>query len=163
MIRILTIDSGLPALLTRLRAAAEPYAAGYSQLSWLGVTPTEHLDQVAAVRGAMADAPRNDGKEPNAWTADRVRQSEQIIIEHRLMIHSVAAHHDATGDLATLTQVCTEPDTPELAFQHVTAVRRSTGYTASGCWLRSPSSTCWLRTSPPSGTFRPAKPEGTRA
>ena len=160
---MLAIDDAMPARLARLRAVAEPFAAGCSPQHWLGAAPAGHVDQIAAARATKADAPRNDGMEPSAWTADRVRQSEQIIIEHRLMIHSVAAHHDATGDLATLTQVCTEPDTPELAFQHVTAVRRSTGYTASGCWLRSPSSTCWLRTSPPSGTFRPAKPEGTRA
>jgi len=44
----------MPARLTRLRAGAQPYAAGYSLLSWLGVTPAEHIDQVPAVRGAMA-------------------------------------------------------------------------------------------------------------
>jgi RimJ/RimL family protein N-acetyltransferase len=123
VIRMLTIDDGMPARLTRLRAAAEPYAVGYSLLSWLGVTPAEHVDQVAAVRGAMADAPRNDGMEPSAWTADRVLQSEQTMVEHRLTIYSVAARHDTTGQLAALTQLCTEADSPDWAFQQITAVR----------------------------------------
>jgi GNAT superfamily N-acetyltransferase len=96
VLRMLTIDDGMPARLTRLRAAAEPYAVGYSLLHWLGITPAEQIDQAAAVRGAMADAPRNDGTEPNAWTADRVRQSEQTIVEHGLALYSVAARHAAT-------------------------------------------------------------------
>ena len=120
---MLAVDDGMPARLARLRAAAEPFAAGYSLLHWLGATPAGHLDQVAAVRGAMADAPRNEGMEPSAWTADRVRESEQIMVEHRLIIYSVAARYDATGDLAALTQVCSEPDTPDWAFQLITVVR----------------------------------------
>jgi GNAT superfamily N-acetyltransferase len=123
VIRMLTIDDGMPARLTQLRAGAEPYGAGYSLLSWLGVTPAEHIDQVAAVRGAMADAPRNDGMEPSAWTPERVLQSEQTMVEHRLAIFSVAARHDATGQFAALTQVCTEADSPDWAFQQITAVR----------------------------------------
>jgi len=112
----------MPARLAKLRAAAEPFAAGYTLLRWVGVTPTEHLAQVAIVHGAMADAPRDDGMEPAAWTAERVRQPEQAMIDHRLTIYSVAARHDATGDLAALTQVLTEADTPDWAFQQVTAV-----------------------------------------
>ena len=120
--RMLTIDGRMPARLARLRTAAEPFASGYS-LHWLGATPAKHLDQVAAVRGAMADAPRDVGMEPSAWTADRVRQSEQVMVEHRLTLYSVAARYDATGDLVALTQVCTESGTPDWAFQEVTAVR----------------------------------------
>ena len=65
---MLTIDGRLPARLARLRTAAEPFASGYSLLHWLGATPAKHLDQVAAVRGEMADAPRDVGMEPSAWT-----------------------------------------------------------------------------------------------
>jgi GNAT superfamily N-acetyltransferase len=122
VVRMLTIDDEMPARLARLRSAAEPFGRDYSVLSWLGATPAEHIDQVAAVHAAMADAPRNDGKEPWAWTADRVRQSEQTIIDHELALYSVAARHDATGDFAALTQVCTEADNPDWAFQQVTAV-----------------------------------------
>jgi GNAT superfamily N-acetyltransferase len=123
VVRMLTIDAELPARLARLRAAAAPFTAGYSLLSWLGATPPELLNQVVAVHAAMADAPRNDGMEPSAWPADRVRESERTMIEHQLTIYSVAARHDGTGDLAALTQMCTEADTPDWAFQQITAVR----------------------------------------
>jgi len=123
VIRMLTIDAALPERLTPLRAAAEPFAAGYTLLYWVGATPAEHVGQVAAVHGAMADAPRDDGVEPSAWTAERVRQSEQTMLDHQLQIYSVAARHDATDDLAALTQVCTEADKADWAFQQITAVR----------------------------------------
>ena len=122
VLRVLTIDSEMPARLTKLRAAAEPFAAGYTLVRWLGVTSAEYLDQVAAVRRAMADAPRDDGMEPSAWTAERVRQSEQALIDHKLSLYSVAARHDSTGDFAALTQILTEADQPDWAFQQVTAV-----------------------------------------
>ncbi len=122
VIRTLTIDAGTPERLTRLRAEAEPFAAGYKLLSWLGVAPAEHLGQVAAVRDAMADAPRDASIEPSVWTAERVRESEQSMIDHGLTLYSVAARHDASGNLAALTQVITEADTPDWAFQQITAV-----------------------------------------
>jgi len=123
VIRMLTIDAEMPARLARLRKEAEPFAAGYSVVCWLGPTPAEHVDQVVAVHAAMADAPRNDGMEPNVWTADRLRESEQTMIEHRLTLYSVAARHDATRELAALTEVLTEAGTPDWAFQQITAVR----------------------------------------
>ena len=61
--------------------------------------------------------------EPSAWTADRVLQSEQTMVEHRLAIYSVAARHDTTGQFAALTQVCAEADSPDWAVQQITAVR----------------------------------------
>ena len=123
VIRMLSIGDEMPARLARLRSAAEPFAAGYSLLSWLGVTPAEHLSHVVAVEAAMADAPRNDGMEPNVWTAERVRESEETMVKHGLTLYTVAARHDATGEPAALTQMCTEEDTPDWAFQQMTAVR----------------------------------------
>ena len=120
---MLTIDSETPTRLARLGSAAEPLAAGYSLLHWLGATPAEYVDQVVALHAVMADAPRNDGMEPWAWTADRLLQSEQTMLEHRLMIYTVAARHDTTGQLAALTEVCMEADSPDWAFQQITAVR----------------------------------------
>jgi GNAT superfamily N-acetyltransferase len=123
VIRMLTIGDEMPARLAGLRSAAEPFAAGYSLLSWLGVTPAEHLNHVVTIEAAMADAPRDDGVEPSVWTAERVLESEETMVKHGLTLYSAAARHDATGELAALTQVCTEADTPGWAFQQLTAVR----------------------------------------
>jgi GNAT superfamily N-acetyltransferase len=120
--RVLTIDDGLPVRLARLRASAEPYAAGYSLLSWSGPTPDELLDRAAQIHNAMADAPRDDGVVPRVWDADRLRQAERHLAEHNLHSHTVAAMHDATGAITAITELLTEEGTPGWAFQMITAV-----------------------------------------
>jgi GNAT superfamily N-acetyltransferase len=120
--RVLTIGPGLPDLLTALRAGAEPHAAGYSLLSWSGVAPDEQLDDVARLNNAMADAPRDDGVQPTVWDADRVRRVEQEIAQHGVITHTVAARDRTTGEVAALTEICTEPAVPGWAFQMDTVV-----------------------------------------
>jgi GNAT superfamily N-acetyltransferase len=120
--RVLAIDAALPARLASLRATAEPHAAGYSLLSWVGLTPAEHVNQVVMIHGAMADAPRDEGVEPHVWDAERLLRSEQIMIDHGLTQYAVAARHDATGKIAALTAMAVEADTPDWAFQQITAV-----------------------------------------
>lgn len=122
--RILDIDASLPSRLVRLRAEAEAKAAGYSLLSWLGSTPKEHLDQVARVHNAMADAPHDDGVQATVWDADRIAKQEEHAEAHGLRFRSVAARHDGTGEIAAVTQICTDDGTPGWAFQQITAVRQ---------------------------------------
>jgi RimJ/RimL family protein N-acetyltransferase len=92
-------------------------------VSWLGRTPEELVDQVARVHTAMADAPRDAGVEPTTWDGDRVRHSEKTLVEHGLTGYSVAARSERTGELAALTQMCTQAETSDWAFQQITAVR----------------------------------------
>jgi GNAT superfamily N-acetyltransferase len=120
--RVLDVDEALPARLAGLRAGAEPHADGFSLVSWVGPTPDSYVDQVVSVHGAMADAPRSDGVEPSVWDADRLRQSEQTMVEHGLTNYAVAAWHDETDRIAALTEICTEADTPDWGFQQITAV-----------------------------------------
>ncbi|MGO8959025.1 MAG: hypothetical protein ACLQFR_16900, partial [Streptosporangiaceae bacterium] len=120
--RVLGIDDDLSARLASLRAIAEPNAAGYGLLSWVGLTPDEHLDQVVRVRNAMSDAPRDAGVEPHDWDADRVRRSEQSLADNGLVCRTVVARHGKSGDLAALTEICTDAEVPEWGFQMVTAV-----------------------------------------
>ena len=120
--RVLDIDGVLPARLAGLRSSAEPHADGYSFVSWVGPTPDDYIDQVVRVHSAMADAPRDTGVEASVWDADRLRQTEQTMVEHGLTNYAVAAWHDATGAIAALTEVCTEAATPDWGFQQITAV-----------------------------------------
>ncbi len=122
--RVLEIDAALPARLADLRASAEPQSDGYSLVSWIGPTPDEYVDHVVLLHGAMADAPRDEGVEPNVWSADRLRESERTMAEHALTNYAVGARHDATGRLAAFTEICTEADTPDWGFQQLTAVLR---------------------------------------
>jgi GNAT superfamily N-acetyltransferase len=120
--RVLTVDSALPGRLSDLRAVAEKHSAGYSLLSWGSPAPAEYLDQLARIHGAMADAPRDAGVEPQVWDAARIRHLEQTMAEGKLTSYAIAARHDATGELVALTEMLTEADTPDWAFQQITAV-----------------------------------------
>jgi GNAT superfamily N-acetyltransferase len=122
--RILDIDSSLPARLVRLRADAEAKAVGYSLLSWLGATPKECLDGVARLNNAMTDAPRDEGVQAINWDGQRVTEQEEHALAHGLRFRTVAARHDGTGELAAVTQICTDDGTPGWAFQQITAVSK---------------------------------------
>ncbi len=122
--RVLNVDAGLAGRLPALRSAAEQRAAGYSLLSWSGPAADEHVDQVAAVNVAMADAPRDPSREAEQWDAARVRAAERRVAVQGLRYYSVAARSQETGELAALTQLGTDPLLPGWAFQELTAVAR---------------------------------------
>ncbi len=109
-----------------LRAEAREAAAGYTLISWTRPpTPEEYLDQVAAIERALADAPHDPSWEQQSWDAERVRDTDRRIGLQGLRAYTVAARHDATGDLAGFTQVEVPPEEPPWAFQGLTAVVRA--------------------------------------
>jgi GNAT superfamily N-acetyltransferase len=113
----------LPAgLLDALRATAEESAVGYSLVSWTGTVPDGRLGQVASVVNAMNDAPHDEGMEPQIWDAARVRDRWNGRFGHRE--YTVAAVHDATGDMAAIVHVNVHPQTPEWGSVGITAVAR---------------------------------------
>ncbi len=120
--RTLHLDDAVRGRLPGLRREAGGHAAGYSVLTWVGPTPEDMLEQVAAVHAAMADAPRDEGVESAVWDAARIRRLEKLVIGSGLAQFSVAARHDATGRLAAVTQVLTDPGAPGYGFQQITAV-----------------------------------------
>ena len=123
--RTLYLTDEVRGRLPGLRREAEGHATGYSLLSWIGPTPEDRLDQVAAVHAAMADAPRDAGVEHSLWDADRIRRLDRLAAEHGITQHTVVARHDETGELAAVTQVLTDPGAPAFGFQQLTAVLRS--------------------------------------
>jgi GNAT superfamily N-acetyltransferase len=108
-----------------LRDSAERAADGYSLVSWTGRTPDEHLDGLAMVFSALNDGPRDPGREDRIWDALRVRERVDDRSElYGSRIYSVAALHDASGEMAALTRVSVYPEYPESGNQRVTAVTR---------------------------------------
>lgn len=99
-------------------------ADGYSLVSWTGATPPEQLDQVAILLGMLADAPRDEGWEPERWDAERVRRGDKRTARLGMREHTVAAM-DAAGEMAAFTQVGVAPDRPEWGWQHLTSVIRA--------------------------------------
>ena len=121
--RTLYLTDEVRGRLPSLRREAAGHAGGYSLVSWVGPTPENHLEQVAGVHAAMADAPRDAGVEASVWDAERIRRLERLATENGITHYTVVARHDATGELAALTQTLTDPGAPSFAFQQATAVR----------------------------------------
>jgi len=122
MYRALFVDAARRAAMAALRADAQLRTVGYTLVSWLGATPDEHMEGVVRLSNAMADAPRDADTEPEIWDADRIRAQERVDSEHGWQSYTLAARHDATGDLVAITQVATSPDVPGWGFQQLTAV-----------------------------------------
>jgi RimJ/RimL family protein N-acetyltransferase len=76
------------------------------------------------VLNAANDMPREPGDEEEVWDAQRVRKYDDVREQRGRHVYSVAAVHDATGEMAALTDVETDPETPEWAHQLLTAVTR---------------------------------------
>jgi len=112
--------------LARLRATAEEKAAGYSLVSWTGLVPEEFIDQAAALFAALNDAPHDEHSAPAVWDARRVRERvNNLRPVYGLRVYAVAARHDATGELAGLTEVAVDPADPGWGHQMLTGVLRA--------------------------------------
>ncbi len=108
-----------------LSEQAQRAASGYSLLSWPGPVPAELLDQVAVLNAALADAPRLPGEEERRWDGARVRAADRRVARQGLRFYSVAARHEATGELAALTQLGIDPELAACGFQELTTVARA--------------------------------------
>jgi GNAT superfamily N-acetyltransferase len=123
--RVLVLGKIPPGHIALLRERAAQAAAGYSLVSWDGRTPDEYLARYAEVENAMADAPHDEGDEPSRWDAARVREQIDDIRERTgRQVYTLAALHDASGEMAAVTAVEGDPDNPQWGHQLLTAVVR---------------------------------------
>ncbi|MGH3170843.1 MAG: GNAT family N-acetyltransferase, partial [Trebonia sp.] len=123
--RVLHVNEESRARAAQLRVTAEKEAAGYTLVCWSGSAPDEFIDRAAGLHNAMNDAPREEGAEERQWDADRVRRELYDLLEAvGSRFHEVAAIHDATGEMAALTMVESDPEVPEWGHQQLTAVTR---------------------------------------
>ena len=123
--RVLALGQIPAGRIAHLREQAGRAAAGYSLVSWDGRTPDEYLARYAEVENAMADAPHDAGEENTVWDADRVREQMDDIRERQgRHVYTLAALHDASGEMAAVTSVEPDLDNPEWGHQQITAVTR---------------------------------------
>jgi GNAT superfamily N-acetyltransferase len=123
--RVLDVAKIPAGSIARLRESAARAAAGYSLARWTGVTPDDRLDQVASLHNALNDAPMDPGIEVTEWTAERVRdRMNGRIARSPSRRYSLAAVHDASGEMAALTVVSVDPAIPDWGHQLITAVIR---------------------------------------
>lgn len=122
--RVLAVTAIPAGRVASLREQAERAATGYSLVSWTGRVPEEYLARYAAVESAMADAPHDASEEPEVWDAARVAEYEDIRERRGRRIYTLAALHDASGEMAAVTAVEADQDNPEWGYQLLTAVTR---------------------------------------
>jgi GNAT superfamily N-acetyltransferase len=123
--RVLAVDQIPAGRVALLREQAARAAAGYSLVSWDGRTPDEYLARCAEVENAMGDAPHDAGEETEVWDADRYREQIDDLREKRgRHVYTLAALHDASGEMAAVTAVEADPDNPAWGHQQLTAVIR---------------------------------------
>jgi GNAT superfamily N-acetyltransferase/RimJ/RimL family protein N-acetyltransferase len=123
--RVLALGQIPAGRMTHLREQAARAAAGYSLVSWDGRTPDEYLARCAEVENAMGDAPHDAGEEHEVWDADRYREQIDDLREKRgRHVYTLAALHDASGEMAAVTAVEADQDNPAWGHQQLTAVIR---------------------------------------
>jgi GNAT superfamily N-acetyltransferase len=125
-LRILDLRKMPAGKVAALRETAAKAAAGYSLVTWTGRTPDEYLEPLAGVINAFNDAPRDEGVQEEAWDGRRLRERGDATAELLgVREYSVTAVHDATGEMAAMTQVAIDPGSPEWGHQALTAVTRA--------------------------------------
>lgn len=111
-------------LVLDLPAATPPLAVpgGYELVTWAGPCPPERVDDLAAMRTAMArDVPAGEMiREPPAWDADQVRTAEERMARSYLSL--VAMLRSAAGEPSGYTNILLPRDEPDDAFQDDTFV-----------------------------------------
>ena len=122
--RVLELGKLADGTLAGLREQAEQAAAGYSLVSWTGPVPEEFIEQAAALYAALNDAPHSPGEEPAVWDERRVRESDARRPVYGTRDYTVGARHDASGELAALSDMIVDPADPAWGHQGVTAVTR---------------------------------------
>jgi GNAT superfamily N-acetyltransferase len=123
--RVQVLDKIPAGRIASLREQAAQAAVGYSTVTWNGRTPEEYLDRYAEVENAMADAPSAEGEEPRIWDAARVREQIDDNRERKgRHVYTLAALHEASGEMAAVTAVELDQDNPEWGHQLLTAVVR---------------------------------------
>ena len=122
--RVLDLGDPLRTRLPGLRADVAACGAGYTLRRWTGPAPDDLVEQVCSLLMAMEDAPREDSVEPERWDPARLRAAEERGIAEGSRWYEMAAMHDASGDMAALTQVAVDPEVDGWAFQDITAVTR---------------------------------------
>ena len=114
-------ESRLAALHDEARAAS----AGYSVLTWRDHTPSEYVEDMAALRALMStDPPQGDLElEPEQWDAERYLSLERSYIE-RGRLHLVAAvRAEETGQLVGYTDLGVPSGGGTVGYQWDTIVR----------------------------------------
>ncbi len=110
--------------LEALRAEAEPFAADYEVVAWVGPWPEANLADRAEMGRRMSTDPPAGGFDlaEEVWDASRVLRGEAYRQAQERDGYVAAARHRASGTMVAFTEVEVPRDAPEHAWQHDTLV-----------------------------------------
>jgi len=110
---------------------------GYRIEQWIGACPEPLAVSFAIAKDAMADAPDGGlGYEPTKTTVEVVRAAERWRDQREVDLWVVVAVHEATGEIAGLTELELDRNCPPLAHQEDTAVIPAHRGHGIGLWLK---------------------------
>jgi GNAT superfamily N-acetyltransferase len=140
-------------LLERWVARASERAAAYSLVRFDGVCPDDLLVPLTTISLSMNTAPRRESREDIVPSPEQIRERQEAMRKNGQEFWTVAARHDASGELAGFTELgfpppgrATPASTPRIApAVWVGGSRRST---RCGCSTRSPQSPTSRRGTP---------------
>jgi GNAT superfamily N-acetyltransferase len=79
---------------------------GYRLVGWEGLVPDDLAVSFAASRRAMDDMPTGEtDAEPETWDVERVRQVTAVVTERGDRLETMAAVHEATGEIVAFTEL----------------------------------------------------------
>lgn len=108
----------------RLYAEAAHVAAGYELVRVTGPADEAMIPDLVALHDAINDAPADEGMEPDAWDADRVRSYDASMKRRHQTTYRVLARQVDTGEWAGMSLLCVDEFAPTIAFQEDTTVVR---------------------------------------
>jgi GNAT superfamily N-acetyltransferase len=113
-----------PGRLDALWEEATAHSSGYSLLQWVGATPEEHIEAMAALESRMTtDAPMDDLQwEQEVFDADRYRGRDAVMLARRNRAYTSATRHDATGVVVGTTSLVVSDGVDDAAAQFTTIV-----------------------------------------
>lgn len=108
--------------LANLLATAQEKSGAYETVTWVGSTPVEYLDAMAALRSRMSiDVPAAAlDVEEERWDADRVRQNDLRRERAGRQQMVTVAVHQASGELAAYTELVGPTENEQVAYQEDT-------------------------------------------
>ena len=135
---VLDISALDVAALEKWGAPSDDVVAAYTLVQWRDACPDDLLNDHAALRTAMNDAPRDDLEwEDETITPAMVRAFEAAATTRGDQSWTTCARHIASGRLVALTDIAGPAGWPEWAFQEDTVVIGSHRGHGLGRWIKS--------------------------
>jgi len=101
----------LPIDISALHSEAMDVAGpDYEVRTYVGRTPEDLLEDMAALRRSMSDAPSGGMDTESAWTADRVRADDDAMESSPRTMLTAIVHHAPTGAVAGYTELDVPPE-----------------------------------------------------